>query len=440
LLCEFTTGLPLLSYKLIITVLKGCGGVRRMSIRNGDHEPARRLVILLLVFTLPALCLAVWIALSCPIESIMPAYLDFARQLSNGNAANNFLPVGYPELISGWLGGNVEWTLRIVQLGSLLATWAIVEWHALKTAREYNSPTRPEFPISAVFWLLVVLFNPYFLIGLIRVSDSAVDILFMAGLFAFAIWIKEARVGHWILAGLALALFTFVRPNAIVLIFALAIIALAARARLIGPAALVVSAVAGYLAFSQLFTGKLIFWPTNGGYNLFAGNNPFAMEHLTKGYNAELSLGDGLAWCGLSARNWETVPGTDYLRCALHFISSDPVGFVQLVLYKTYDVLFRPNLRLANSPIKVAAQYVIIGPAIVWWVQFVASRSFRLSAPGRAGIIFLIIYTLPFALTNADTRFRIPLDIVYAMSALAFSLGNRAQFDVARTCAGTMKV
>jgi len=410
-----------------------------MSIRDRNHESTKRLVILLLVMTLPALCLAVWIAFSRPIESIMPTYLDFAKQLSHGSAANDFLPIGYPELISGWLDGNVEWTLRIVQLGSLLATWAIVEWHALKTVREYKSPALPGFSIPAVFWLLVVVFNPYFLIGLIRVSDSAVDILFMAGLFAFAIWIKQARVSHWIMAGLALALFTLVRPNAIVLIFALAIIAWGARTRPIGPAALVISGVAGYLICSYLFTGRPVFWPTNGGYNFFAGNNPFAMERLTKGYNAELSLSDGLAWCRIPARNWETVPGADYSRCAIHFISSDPVGFVQLTFYKAYDILFRPNLRLANSTIKVVAQYLIVAPAIVWWVQFVTNRSFRLSAPGRAGIIFLIIYILPFVLTNADTRFRIPLDIVYAMSALAFSLGNRARFG-APAPAGTTKM
>ena len=42
-----------------------------------------------------------------------------------------------------------------------------------------------------------------------------------------------------------------------------------------------------------------------------------------------------------------------------------------------------------------------------------------------AGFLFILLYAAPFALTNADPRFRIPLDVVYAMSALAFALGDR---------------
>jgi len=301
---------------------------------------------------------------------------------------------------------------------------------ALSVARRYGyrslqAPRTQEAWI--VFWLAVILFNPYFLADLARVTDSAVNILFIAVLMACALGARHATAGSWIVAGVTLAIFTMVRPNAITLILALFAVAWLVRAPtmvpILGPVVLTVSTAVAFVAFCLLVAGKPFLWPTNGGYNLFAGNNPFALAQLVIDYNGEYSLPDALVWCGSSDGKLHEL---DYTRCTIRFVSENPGEFLRLLAYKAFNLFFRPNLRLADTPLKVAAQYAIMAPAVAWWAAFVVSRSFRLSLPGRVGVLFLLLYGAPFVLTNVDQRFRIPFDVIYAMSALAFACGDRA--------------
>ncbi|MBX3500137.1 MAG: hypothetical protein KF889_11890 [Alphaproteobacteria bacterium] len=387
----------------------------------------RRLPLALALLALPAFAASVWFAFLRPIEPIMPSYLALAEALSRGEATRGFEPLGYPALIAGWLGG-VERTLRIVHALCLWGTWVLIAWLALRMAaldRDGQRRGRPWWLWAWVgFWLAAIFLNPYFLIGLPRVSDSAVDILLIGVLFTCALAAREARLRDWLLAGVALGLFVLVRPNSITLLAALAIVAWRARTPWSRPLALAVASLAAFVALSWSLTGTPFFWPKNGGYNLFAGNNPFAHAELVGNHNAEYSLDKALQWCGVEGDRY-AVPGDVYVDCTTRFIGENPGEFLRLTAYKAYTMLWRPNLKLADTPIKVAVQYAILLPGLMWWALFVVSRRFRASLPGVAGFLFVLLYALPFALTNADPRFRIPLDVVYAMSALAFALGDR---------------
>lgn len=387
----------------------------------------KRLTLALALLALPALAASVWFAFLRPIEPIMPSYLELAEALRRGEPTRGFEPLGYPALIAGWLG-DVERTLRVVHALCLWSLWAIVAWLVLRMAAQDRDGARRGRPWWLwgwiAFWLTTVFLNPYFLIGLPRVSDSAVNILLIGAVFAGALAAREARVLDWALAGLALGLFILVRPNAITLVVALVAIAWLARTPWSRPTATVLATLVTFVALSWTLTGTPLFWPKNGGYNLFAGNNPFAHAMLVGNYNAEYSLDDGLRWCGVEGDRY-AVADDDYLRCTIRFVGEHPGEFVRLTAYKAYTLLFRPNLKLADTPLKVAIQYAILLPALLWWGLFAISHRFRVSLPGVSGFLFVLSYAAPFALTNADPRFRIPLDVVYAMSALAFALGDR---------------
>jgi hypothetical protein len=380
----------------------------------------------LALLALPAFAASVWFAFLRPIEPIMPSYLELAEALRRGEATRGFEPLGYPALIAGWLGG-VERTLRVVHALCLWGVWATVAWLVLRMAAQDRDGSRRGRPWWLwgwiAFWLATIFLNPYFLIGLSRVSDNAVNILLIGAVFACALAAREARLRDWTLAGLALGLFVLVRPNSITLVVALAVIAWFARVPWSRPMAAALAALAAFVALSWSLTGSPIFWPKNGGYNLFAGNNPFAFAELVGNHNAEYSLDKGLQWCGVESDRY-TVPDSTYLRCTVRFVVESPGEFVRLAAYKAYTMLFRPNLKLADTPLKVVMQYAILLPTLLWWALLIVSHRFRVSPPGAAGFLFVMFYAAPFVLTTADPRFRIPLDVVYAMSALAFALGD----------------
>lgn len=381
----------------------------------------------LALLALPALAVSIWFAFFRPIEPIMPGYLELAEAMHRGEPTRAFEPLGYPALIAGWLGG-VERTTRIVHAICLWGTWTLVAWIALRaSARDRETARRGAswwLGTWVAFWLLAIFFNPYFLIGLSRVSDSAVAILLIGAFFACALAASNGHLRQWLLAGMVLGLFILVRPNALTLLFALAVVAWIARVPWTHPAAAVLATAAAFAALSWALLGTAFFWPKNGGYNLFSGNNPFAYAELLGNFNAEYSLDRGLAWCGVEGDRY-VIPDSVYLRCTIRFATENPGEFLRLAAYKAYTLLFRPNLKLADTLPRIVIQYLILLPTLAWWTLFVVSRRFRGSLPGLAGFAFVLAYAAPFVLTNADPRFRIPLDVVYAMSALAYALGDR---------------
>lgn len=176
-----------------------------------------------------------------------------------------------------------------------------------------------------------------------------------------------------------------------------------------------------YALIANHFTGRFFFWPSNGPYNLFAGNNPFSISELKQNYNAEYSLDQGIKWCGYETNRFNS-PKTVFTFCTGKFIKSKPISFIKVTLFKTFNLLFRPNLRLAISDLKTLYQYLAIFPIVLWWFLFLFCKLFRIIKPSNSGAVFVFVYALPFIFTNSDPRFRMPLDIIYGLSFIHFSL------------------
>jgi hypothetical protein len=396
---------------------------------NQNDRKIRRLQVCFLICGTLLIFLALWIAITWPVDPIYPAYQEIAEQLIRREPIGNFYPIGYPFLISGWLWGSVTPTLRAVHLISLLATWAIATLVILSVAKDAETdigemPAR--LAIWSAFWCLAFFLNPYFFLGLVRESDSEVDTLLMTVLVAWAVGAAHAKPWTWIAAGLALGLFVAVRPNAISLVFALGAITWLIRAPLTLPFAMAAACLSVIAIINVSTVGRPFYLPSNGGYNLFAGNNPFSFAWLVQNYNAEFSLDEAIKWCGLSSMTRFTVPSADYLHCTVKFIVGNPEEVLRLMVYKTYTMMFRPNLRLAGDAFKATGQYMVLLPAGVWWVAFFGWRTFRQSFAAKVGLLFVVSYAVPFILTNADPRFRIPIEVIYAITALAFTVGDSA--------------
>jgi len=381
-----------------------------------------------------AVCLSTVIALKYPFEDIMPAYRTQAEMLSQGKKEFGFLPVGYSLLMANWTGLAFSSHLKMLQLIFLWGTWLIFSLAVVKSIPLFKNESKFKKTSSLIVCLGIcsLFLNPYFLIGVIRVSDNGLNIFLLAILFYCILALETSRsLLLWIVSGLTLGYLILVRPNAVSLIPVFFISnrhsGLSFRSFLF----FLFTALLVLCAVSFAVTGQPFYWPANGGYNLFAGNNPYSFSELISNYNAEYSLDGALKWCGLSENRF-TATQEQFVLCTRKFLFEEPTVFFQTTLYKIFNLLFRPNLRLADTTIKSVVQVLLVIPAYCWWFSFVCYRKFRKSWPGTSAFWLLVFYSIPFVFTNTDPRFRIPLDTVYILSGLSFILLNESKQDSAQ--------
>jgi hypothetical protein len=364
-----------------------------------------------------ALGIAAVVGFSHPLEQTYPAHRELAAQLRAGEAPSDFTPLGYAWLIALLPIDSLDLAaqaLHVVCYGALVAV--VCTW--LVRTRQ----SQAALAIAASSW---ILFNPYVMVNLHRMTDTNVTMVAIVALFVLA-QLAAGPAGATPLAcaaaGALLAGLMFVRPNAITLSAALVFAAWprhdasTAAPRLLAPVAMGgVACVATYVILSLVVAGELLFIPRNGAYNVFAGNNPAAYSAIALHYNAEPSLPEGLAWCGVD-RPIAGVAEQQLSECARRFARAMPLEAVRVTAFKVYNLLWRPNLRLAESSMDVAVQYAMVMPAVVWSLSSVAVfiRLRRIMDP--LATAFVAAFTLPFALGNSDPRFRLALDPVFALS------------------------
>lgn len=370
-----------------------------------------------------ALVVAGAVVLTHPLEPTMPVYGQLAEQMRRETLTRSFEPLGYPWLISRMPAESIATAAKVLHLLCYAMLVAIV------TAMLHSRRTLAV--LLAASW---VLFNPYVIVNLYRLNDNNIDVV--AVLIVFALIWRADSIGDGasappvIAAGVTGAL-ALVRPNVVTLLAAIVGAALLHRRSslrsgqrwmLVGST--VVALAAGYVVASRLVTGQTLFRPGNGGYNVFAGNNPFALRAIWADYNAEPSIADGIGWCGITGAP-RSIDSADYTGCAMKYARTHPADVVKLTVVKLYNLMWRPNLRLASSLLQQMAQYAAIVPSVTWWLAtaVVLIRRRRLLDP--IAMIFVVAFALPFVLTNSDPRFRLPLDSVFALS-LSSPLSLRA--------------
>lgn len=368
-----------------------------------------------------SILLGLAVAIGRPLEVTMPVYLALALELRASALAVSFEPIGYPWLLSLFPMADPGSAVRVLHLAAYVVLMAGIARVALTSLTRATSTEQRWVVVLAA---TAVFFQPYFVINIARVNDNGINVAMTALLFALAFSASPASGGAWLGAMAA------IRPN-VASVLPLVMIggtwtgASSAWRR----AAIVLAAgVLTYVAFSVVAADRFLFWPANGPYNLFAGNNPAAFESLRVEYNAEPSLAEGLRWCGVADTPKAAVSAA-YLWCTRHFLATEPLAAVRVTLFKVYTFFWRPNLRLADGAAQVAIQLVAVVLPLWWWIRsgyeiVVARRLFDTRATW-----FVLLFAAPFVLTNADPRFRLPLDVVYACSLMRprpVGLGSRA--------------
>ena len=91
---------------------------------------------------------------------------------------------------------------------------------------------------------------------------------------------------------------------------------------------------------SCILHSQFLFWPNNGAYNLFAGNNPYSYESLKSYHNSEYSLPEANEWCGLTTKHPHNVSSIEYFNCTLKFILNDFLSFVKITIFSDLKLSF----------------------------------------------------------------------------------------------------
>jgi len=361
-----------------------------------------------------ALGLAVAAVVTRPLEATMPVYLELAEALRQGPLAESFEPLGYPWLISVVPARSPLVAVTALHLACFCGLVIMVLAESLRHLRRASGWARPAIVLLAA----AVFLSPYGLANLTRVNDNGINTALVLLLYLV---VRHRAASGAITAlggGALLGALVFIRPN-LVSLLPLVMIRNAGRGRI---AAAMAAAGAGglvlaYVVASLVATGRPLFWPQNGPYNLLAGNNPYAMASLQQDYNAESSLAGAMRWCGRAGTAREASPPV-LLACARRFVVEEPMQAVSVTAYKFFNLMLRPNLRLADSFGEQVLQWgMTILPAAWWGVTLIAWWS-----TGRVvdplALNFVMLFALPFVLTNADPRFRLPLDAIYATSLM----------------------
>ncbi len=350
----------------------------------------------------------------------LPPYWDDARKLARGDrlSVDHLMPVGYPLLLSLFVRmADVKGVIiaqSAVYVISVMAAWVVLR-HGVGEASSRAAAI-------SLTCLLAIAIHPYMLLNTHRINDNAFNVLPMIIMTA---WCSQgflvSNATRAMTYGIVFGLFVSIRPNALIfaaLPFLGFIDDLArkkAHERLRYTLILVGFAAVTYGAVVAAATGSAFFWPSNGPYTLFCGNNPFSFDALIERFDSEPSVGPALAAIGaLPGVDPHVVPPHVYLALAWKFISSHVAGFVSLCLTKLV-VFFSPRILNSKGVFDTGIQILLSFPVLFWGAA--VRRLWRAGHKREcvARLTFVVLYVLPFMITNATTRHRMPLDIWFIL-------------------------
>lgn len=382
----------------------------------------------LLVCAVVLVVLALGSALAFPLELTMRSYAELADVLLRGSLLrDSFLPVGYAAFVAIGAKLNASRGLALMQAG----TYLVAVWLAWTFVRE-----RLKGSPAWLVWLVLCLvaFHPYMLINIHRVNDNAINVCLMLVLWA---WVRQQQVqdtfdlGGCMLAGSAFGVFLLSRPNGLslapVLLLTVFMNAGTPGDRFKSLGAFVITAAVWYGLLAWLITGAVSFWPQNGPYNLYAGNNPFSNATLLTMGNGEPSLDLALKDKGMLLPGqpaYEVSPSL-LKNLAYQHIQEHPADFVRGIFIKAW-VMLGPDLRQAHSLPKAMVQWALVWPTIMWAIMLIRSARVSWRKTDWLPALFIGSYLAPFLVLNADARLRTPLvDVLFLLHAAALYADQR---------------
>ena len=356
--------------------------------------------------------------------------LNVLSFLRTGHVVSTFTPDTYPAMVG--LGYRVAGVKGILLIQVLL--YVLLGWSVLWLMRFFVRNAR-----MAYVGALCVMLDPDLLSGVPKLWDTELTCLVMAAFTALCLYASEGRSepglhdgrpgwlrSGWMLAGIAVVwgFGASARPNLLLLAFPCAYMLWAGYGRgwVVRFAGIAAGAAVVFAVTLTLAHGSLYF-PQNGPYNLFAGANPYTEATLLREYNAEPSIDPALAALGMSNRDHHDLAlSATYRAEGMQFIRKHTGRWVWLSVIKLFTLL-RPDTKAHRLASAAGLVRLLTSMCVVVWLGALVVGK-RLSRADKIVIAIVCAYIVPFMVTNADPRFRVPLDVVMLAHAVALLLGR----------------
>jgi len=388
---------------------------------------------LLAFSTVFVIAVAMWVPFSKPSPDSL---LQAQEWVSSGRISETFTPIAYPLVIAP--------AYRVGGIHGIIALQAIL--HIALVAMcfffllQLGISTR-----AAAFGSLPVALHPDLLASITRSWDVALStfLLVLLVLLFLRVQCARERLSVSVTAGVVFATALFCRPNylliAVALLYALSSdekpqydpmsrsFVTKKRTVRAGIYAFVVFTISGFSAYILLGTvgHGSPFFPRNGSYNLFAGNNPYAASAFLANFNGEFSINAAYRACHPELSF--SAPSPDfrdpslnnfYRRSSIDYALHHPVAEVKLFGIKLFT-FFRPDIRIHHERFAVnAVKCFLAMPVIIFLILLALPGRAPLDHVDRLLLIVYAAYIVPFLLTNSDPRFRIPLDVLFLLHSV----------------------
>lgn len=378
-------------------------------------QPPVAIVGLLLMGTLLSLLLLALAPFSAP----LPVHLELTRQIAQGSSiADTTYPIGYPAFLA--------LPLRCAGLPGIFLAQTAVYLFILILSYRILRLTGVKQKV-ALLSCTVISLHPYLLLNIKRIVDSNLATLLYLAFISVLLQIKRRGL-TWksaILSGLLFGYMILVRQNSFFLLPLVPFTLFYRKKPQVRKLLLLVVALLTTLVTIAAVTVPLkgrfcLFQADYAAYNLYAGANPYTYRELIRNYDAEYSISDALAEHGLPYPGFGK-PHPDYtalyLRFAREYILQQPLEYIVLAGLKVLT-LFRPDYRRVQAketapPLAVGlVQTFLMLPWGVWVFTRWRFRRFIGFLEGPMIAPLVLLYVVPFALSNVDPRFRWPLDVL----------------------------
>lgn len=356
---------------------------------------------------------------------------------------STFLPVGYPILLA--MAFSVGQAFHIGQHGGFYVLSVALSSCLLLLIYQFLRYAGVSERVAALSALLICVY-PELLHNLSKISDTNITAVLLLGIAVCAVnLLREQTFTASVWFGITLGSAILVRPN-LVLLVALLWVCFDSMRRL---AAWKLAAVAVGMA-GLVFAGATAavhgspFFPKNGPYNMFAGNNPHSARALITGQNAEGSILPALKDFGIVAvMNWNVPseqPGIQdardlvyaqlYSRETKRFMLQHPGQIASLCALKLWTFLApetnRYNFHSRMTPSVIAWLALKCASALIvplWCCLLIVQKRKSLGMASKIVIATAVLYTLPFVIVNSDPRFRAPLAVLLLADSVRIAYG-----------------
>ncbi len=373
----------------------------------------RQLLVLLCILAPLTLVVSARMPVTYPEGDFVRNVIDVAR---TGHVSSTFTPDTYPYLAGlAYKAGGVRGFLLLQATGYLLLAACL-----LFLLRSLAGPVHARISLIAA---VVICLDPDLLSSIPKVWDTELTCLLLIAFAGLGVAAERRPSALRLLALATLwGLGVSVRPNFALLLLPVVYLLVLERVRSKEKAPVrwvtlffKMAAVAAWgcvvaLSINRVSHGSF-YVAQNGPYNLFAGANPYSRTALLEHYNAESSVPPALAALGLHVTYpYDLALRSTYTHSALLFMRSHPGQWLVLCAVKL-GTLLRPDTKAhaagtAGWCVKVLTSLCVP----LWLVTLAVTR--KLKPIDTLMIVIAAGYILPFLLTNADPRFRPPLDVL----------------------------